>query len=360
MELLTIDEFYMNRCLELASNGKGEVAPNPMVGCVVVHNHRVVGEGYHAVNGGPHAEVIAIDAVKDKSVLKESTLYVSLEPCSHHGKTPPCADLIIKWGIKRVVVATLDPNPQVHGRGVIKLQDAGIDVTVGVLEDEALEQNRRFFTYIQNKRPYIILKWAQTLDGFIDMARKPHDPIGPVWISNEFSRTLVHRWRSEEQAIAVGSNTVAKDDPRLDVRSWYGRNPLRIVLDRTLRLPIDSNIYDGTVPTMVLAGSNSKARIRRKLYEQIPNLEVLVVDFAKGLEMRLLKELYQRNISSLIIEGGTMLINSFVKNDLWDEARVFIGNTFFYEGVKAPELTKGLIGYDDFGDTRLYTYRNME
>ncbi|MDD2195584.1 MAG: bifunctional diaminohydroxyphosphoribosylaminopyrimidine deaminase/5-amino-6-(5-phosphoribosylamino)uracil reductase RibD [Bacteroidales bacterium] len=358
MEQHKQDEIYMGRCLELAANGKGRVAPNPMVGSVVVCNNRIIAEGYHREFGGDHAERMAINAVSDTSALSGSTLYVSLEPCSYHGKTPPCVDLIVESGIKRVVIAVQDPNPQIKGAGILKLKDAGIDVTVGVLESEAKELNRRFFVYHEKKRPYIILKWAQTLDGFIDAVRKPDDPIAPVWITNELARTLVHRWRSEEQSILIGTNTVEKDNPRLDVRHWSGKNPLRVVLDRKLRLPKQSNVYDGTVPTLVFVGNNSSASSQKAEFLSIPNMELITVDFAKGLEGRLLKELYERNISSLFIEGGAMLINSFLKRKLWDEARVFVGNQFFYDGVRAPEFSGKIRSYDEIGNSKLFTYRN--
>lgn len=348
----------MNRCLEIAANGMGSVSPNPMVGSVVVHNNSIIAEGYHRVFGGDHAERVAINAVADKSVLSESTLYVSLEPCSHHGKTPPCSDLIVESGIKRVVVATKDPNPKVKGAGIERLINAGIDVTVGVLENEAKELNRRFFVYHNKKRPYIILKWAQTLDGYIDSVRKSTDPIAPVWITNDIARTLVHRWRSEEQAILVGTNTVEKDNPRLDVRHWSGKNPLRIVLDRKLRLSRSMNVYDGTIPTMVLIGNNSSAVAGKPLFANIPNMEIIIVDFAKGLETQLMNILNERGITSLIIEGGALLISSFVTKGLWDEARVFVGNQFFGDGVKAPIFNGQLYSYDEVGDSKLFTYRN--
>jgi diaminohydroxyphosphoribosylaminopyrimidine deaminase/5-amino-6-(5-phosphoribosylamino)uracil reductase len=255
-------------------------------------------------------------------------------------------------------VATKDPNPKVQGRGIDTLIKAGIDVTFGVLEKEAKELNRRFFVYHVRKRPYIILKWAQTLDGYIDSVRKADDPIAPVWITNDLARTLVHRWRSEEQAILIGTNTVAKDNPRLDVRDWSGRNPLRIVFDRKLRLSPDFHIFDGSIPTLVFIGNNSSASARKPNYASIPNMEMLTVDFAKGAENQVLNELYERNIMSIIIEGGAMLINSFVKKNLWDEARVFVGNKFFGDGVKAPEFKGELFSYDEVGDSKLFTYRN--
>ncbi len=358
MEQPILDRLYMNRCLELASNGMGNVAPNPMVGSVVVKDKKIIAEGYHKEYGMDHAERMAINSVKDNDVLNGSTLYVSLEPCSHFGKTPPCTDLIIESGIKRVVIATKDPNPKVQGRGIDVLKKAGIYVTVGVLEKEARELNRRFFVYHVKKRPYVILKWAQTLDGFIDAVRKPTDPIAPVWITNELARTVVHRWRSEEQAILIGTNTVEKDNPRLNVREWSGRSPLRVVLDRTLRLSPDYKVYDGSMPTLVFIGNNSKASSQKATFASIPNMELQTIDFAKGAESQVLNELYERGVVSLIIEGGAMLINSFVKRRFWDEARVFVGNSFFGDGVKAPVFNGELFSYDEIGDSKLFTYRN--
>ena len=349
---------YMARCLELAANGMGNVAPNPMVGAVIVHNNTIIAEGYHAEFGKDHAERIAINSVKNSDLLKESTLYVSLEPCSHFGKTPPCSNLIVESGIKRVVVAMRDPNPKVQGRGVDIMKNAGIDVVEGVMEDEAKELNRRFFVYHIKKRPYVILKWAQTLDGYIDAIRKPTDPIAPIWVTNEMSRKVVHRWRSEEQAILIGTNTVAKDNPRLDVRNWSGRSPYRVVLDRKLRLPSNMNVYDGSQPTLVFVGNNSSSASKRQTFASIPNLELLTVDFARGVEDQVLTELYERGILSIIIEGGAMLIGSFVEKNYWDEARVFVGNKFFGDGVKAPELSGEFHSYDEIGDSKLFTYRN--
>jgi diaminohydroxyphosphoribosylaminopyrimidine deaminase/5-amino-6-(5-phosphoribosylamino)uracil reductase len=329
-----------------------------MVGSVIVYNNQIIAEGYHTEYGKDHAERAAINAVKNSSVLKDSTLYVSLEPCSHFGKTPPCANLIIESQIKRVVVATLDPNPKVQGRGIELLKNAGIDVTVGVLEKEARELNRRFFVYHIKKRPYVILKWAQTLDGYIDAIRKPSDPIAPVWVTNDLARTLVHRWRSEEQSIMIGTNTVAKDNPRLDVRDWSGRSPIRVVLDRKLRLSPDMNVYDGSLPTLVFVGNNSSAASKRQTFASVPNLELLTIDFARGAEDQVLRELYERGIISVIIEGGAMLVSSFVKKNYWDESRVFVGNKFFGDGVKAPEFNGDLYSYDEVGDSKLFTYRN--
>ncbi|KAF5085749.1 Riboflavin biosynthesis protein RibD [anaerobic digester metagenome] len=358
MDRQRIDEIFMARCLELARCGEGSVSPNPMVGAVVVHDGKIIGEGYHIKHGQAHAEVNAIAAVKDKSLLPESTIYVNLEPCSHFGKTPPCADLIKDMRIPRVVVASTDPNPLVAGRGVDTLRKAGRDVTVGVLEQEALELNRRFYTFHTQKRPYVILKWAQTLDGYIDAIRKEGDPIAPIWITNELSRRLVHKWRSDEQAIMVGTNTVEKDNPKLNVRDWSGSSPLRVVLDRKLRLPVSSSVYDGSVPTLVFMGNNASASQRKPELQSIPELELLTIDFAKSIEQQVLTELYQRGVLSVIVEGGAALINNFVRKNLWDESRVFVGNTFFGDGVKAPNLTGELYSYDEIGDSKLFTYRN--
>ncbi len=358
MDTLSIDKMYMARCLELALNGQGNVAPNPMVGALIVHNERIIGEGYHVKYGDSHAEINAVNSVKNKSLLKQSTLYLSLEPCSHFGKTPPCVDTIIAMGIPKVVVATIDVNPKVMGRGVDYLRKAGVEVVVGVMEDEARDLNRRFFTFQTKKRPYIILKWAQTIDGFIDAARGPSDPITPIWITNELSRSLVHRWRSEEQAILIGTKTVEKDNPKLNVREWSGRTPTRVIIDRKLRLPIDANVFDGKIPTLLFIGNNATASVRKAQFAAISNLEIISIDFARGMEFQLLKELYDRNINSVMIEGGAIIINSFVQKNLWDEARVFVGNKFFYDGVKAPVFNRKLYSYDELDDSKLFTYRN--
>ena len=360
MDNSELHRMYMSRCLELALNGNGNVAPNPMVGAVIVHNNKIIGEGFHAHYGEAHAEVNAINSVKDKSLLKDSTIYISLEPCSHYGKTPPCTDRLVELGIPNVVIATVDPNPKVSGRGIEILRQQGCNVTLGVLEEEAKFLNRRFITYHTKKRPYVILKWAQTIDGFIDAVRKPTDPIAPIWITNEHARSLVHRWRSEEQAVLVGTNTVEKDNPHLNVRSWSGKTPFRVVVDRKLRLPKDSNVFDGSQPTLIFLGNNSSSLARKPEFGGIPNLEMITIDFVKGVEGQILKELGDRDIISVIIEGGAMLLNSFIQKGLWDEARVFVGNKFFGDGVKAP-LFKGTYStFDEIGDSKLFVYRNGE
>jgi diaminohydroxyphosphoribosylaminopyrimidine deaminase/5-amino-6-(5-phosphoribosylamino)uracil reductase len=357
MEQLDIDSMLMSRCLELAKNGMGSVAPNPMVGAVLVYNNTIIGEGFHKEYGHDHAERMAINSVKDKSLIPQSTLYVSLEPCSYFGKTPPCSDLIKESGIKRLVIATKDPNPKVQGRGIEILEKAGCEITLGVLENDAIELNRRFFVFHNKKRPYVILKWAQTLDGFIDIVRPPNAPVTPTWIISSLERTLVHRWRSEEQAILVGTNTVARDNPRLDVRDWSGNSPLRVVMDRKLRLSPQSNVYDGSVPTLVFIGNNSSASAGKASFAAIPNMEMLTVDFAKGVENQVLKELFSRDLLSVIVEGGATLLNSFISRDLWDEARIFVGNKFFGDGIKAPTFNGELHSYDQVGDSKLFIYR---
>jgi diaminohydroxyphosphoribosylaminopyrimidine deaminase/5-amino-6-(5-phosphoribosylamino)uracil reductase len=340
----------MRRCFELARKGLGMTKANPLVGSLIVHNDRVIGEGYHHEFGGPHAEVNAIRSVKDPSLLPESTLYCSLEPCSHHGKTPPCSMLILQKGIKRVVVSNLDPFPSVNGKGIRQMKEAGIQVDTGCLEEEGLHLNRRFLHYVNYRRPYVILKWAQTADGFIDLEREPGDQEGPRWISNEVCRTLVHKWRSEESAIMVGTNTILTDNPRLNTRKWTGENPVRITFDRNGRLPDSVHFLDGTQETIVFSG------VSRNYTGKIQTVHA---DPSYGL-VDVMEELFDRQISSVFMEGGARLHNAFLETGLWDEARVFTGSMSFSQGVKAPEL----IGKPDeslnIGDTRLDIFKNKE
>lgn len=313
----------MTRALALAKNGKGQVSPNPMVGCVVTYKGRILGEGWHQQYGGPHAEVNALQAVEETSLLPHSTVYVTLEPCSHHGKTPPCADLLIKKKVKRVVVATTDPNPKVSGRGIERLKQAGIEVTTGVLTAEAQEINRRFFTAQVAKRPYILLKWAETADGFI--ARSDGDS---KWISNELARQWVHKTRTEEDGILVGSGTALADNPMLTARDWPGTNPTRIVLDRSARLAANLNLFDGSVPTRWYTCTASQG---------IGAAEHVRVDRERFLE-NVLQDLFQQGIHSILVEGGTQTINAFLTEGLWEEAYQFISETTFGEGISAPKL----------------------
>jgi len=338
----------MKRCLELASNGIGRVAPNPMVGAVIVYKDEIIGEGFHIHYGHAHAEVNAIEAVKDQSLFSQCTLYVNLEPCTHIGKTPPCTDLIISKGIRRVVIGTSDPNPLVGGKGIERLKNNGIEVIVNILNKECCELNRRFITYFEKKRPYIILKWAQTKDKFIDLNRKPGEPVGVNWISNPLSRTIVHLWRSEEQAIMVGTNTVIFDNPQLNVRHWQGRNPIRIILDRTLRIPITSNVLDNSSSTLIF---NEKKNERKE------NTEYCKIEFGKEMFNQIFNELYNRQIQSVLVEGGKKLLESLIVQNLWDEARVLVGDKYFEKGYPAPNFPVKEEEVLEILNDRLFYYR---
>ncbi len=342
-------EYFMDRCLELALKGLGNVAPNPMVGAVIVHEGEVIGEGYHQKYGMPHAEAIAVNAVKDKSLLKKSILYVNLEPCSHMGKTPPCTDLIMKMKIPHVVIGTADPNVLVAGNGIDILRKNNIKVETGVLKERCTELNRRFFTFHLKKRPYIILKWAQSKDGFIDLKRKPDEPIGVNWISHPLSRSLVHKWRSEEQGIMVGTNTVLIDNPKLNVRNWEGKNPVRIILDRRLRISEGSCIYDNSSPTLIYNEIKS---------ETSGQTEWVKTGFNNRDIKPILEHLYQEEIQSLIVEGGKELLENLIMNDLWDEARIFVGEKKFKNGLKAPRLNINPISDEILYADHLLIYRN--
>lgn len=344
------DEIYMRRCFELARKGLGLTRTNPIVGCVIVHNDRIIGEGYHHEFGGPHAEVIAIRSVKDHSLLTEATLYVNLEPCAHYGKTPPCSMLIHQKGIRRVVISNSDPFPSVNGRGIGYLRDKGVNVDTGCLEQEGYDLNRRFFVYHLEKRPYIILKWAQTMDGFIDLVREPDEPIGTNWITDEVSTTLVHKWRSEEAGIMVGTNTVVLDNPRLNIRKWTGDPPVRVTIDRNGRIFEGSHILDGSQDTIVFTG------IPGKYSGKIRSIRV---DSSYGVG-DLLEELADQKIISLFVEGGTCLLTSFLDSGLWDEARVFTGKHSFSQGVRAPEIEELPDETIVLNNTRLELFRNRK
>ncbi len=327
---MTTDEKYIRRCIELASNGLCNAAPNPMVGAVIVHNGRIIGEGYHARCGEGHAEVNAIRSVKDESLLKESTIYVSLEPCSHYGKTPPCADLIISKGIPRVVVGCIDPFSQVSGRGIQKLRNAGIDVTVGVLEEECKNLIKRFVTFNTQKRPYITLKWAESADGFIDIKRENGSP---VVLSTPITSMYVHKQRAEHKAILVGRRTALLDNPSLTTRNWYGANPLRLVIDRTLLLPSHLKLFDHSTPTLVFTE-------KEKANEA--NLDYITIDFSKDILPQILTVLYERKIQSLLVEGGTTLLQSFIDSELWDDIYVEHSEKILNDGVKSPTIPIGI------------------
>lgn len=303
-----------------------------MVGSVIVYNDTIIGEGWHKKAGEPHAEVNAVRSVKNKSLLRKATIYVSLEPCSHFGKTPPCCDLIIENKIPNVVVGTVDPNEKVAGNGIRKLVEAGANVIVGVLEDECNELNKRFFTFHQKKRPYIILKWAESLDGYLAPEKQINQERKPVWITNKFSRQLVHKWRSEEQAILVGTQTVIDDNPKLNVRDWSGNNPVRVVLDQNNRISKDSFVFDDSIKTIVLTKSENTISTENTLFEKI--------EFDNNSIENILSVLYQHQIQSIIIEGGKQTLQSFINKNIWDEARIFVGKNIFEKGTKAPELKK--------------------
>lgn len=329
-------EYYIKRCLQIAKNGLGTTRPNPMVGAVIVHNKSIIGEGFTSAYGGPHAEVNAVNSVKNKSLLKDSTIYVLLEPCSHFGKTPPCSDLIIKHSIPNVVIACIDDNPEVAGKGIAKLKAHGCNVVVGVLEKECKEHLKRFFTYLNKKRPYIILKWAETEDGFI--APETKDKQQPVWITNTYSRQLVHKWRTEEQAILVGTNTVIEDNPSLTVRDYEGENPIRIVIDKSNKLDESYKIFDASAQTIRLTKNE--------------------LDFNQPLASQICRILHQQNINSVIIEGGAKTLQTFIDEGLWDEARIFIGKTEFKSGIKAPNLNGRLISEKLIKEDLLKIYEN--
>jgi len=326
----------MLRAIELAELGRGRVSPNPMVGCVIVHDGHIIGEGFHEFYGGPHAEANAISAIKDASLIKSSLAYVSLEPCAHWGKTPPCANLLVDKGIKKVVIGAVDSNPLVGGKGIQILRNAGLEVISGVLEGKVRTQNIRFFTFMEKKRPYIILKWAQTLDGFI--ARENYDS---KWISNPYSRQLVHKWRSEEDAILVGTLTAQYDNPKLNVRDWTGKNPIRVVIDRHLNLDQGLFLFDGSQHTLC--------------YNQVKDeLETHSgkICLKEGFDLEdILQDLYERKIQSLIVEGGAKVLKKFLEKELWDESRVFTGNIAFGNGIPSPEIPGQILRqYDVQGD----------
>ncbi|HKR05613.1 MAG TPA: bifunctional diaminohydroxyphosphoribosylaminopyrimidine deaminase/5-amino-6-(5-phosphoribosylamino)uracil reductase RibD [Bacteroidia bacterium] len=326
---------YMQRCLQLAEKGLGYSAPNPIVGCVIVHNSKIIGEGYHAKYGSHHAEVNAVNSVKDKSLLSKSILYVTLEPCSHFGKTPPCTDLIIKYKIPEVIIGNKDPFEKVNGSGIKKLKDAGIKIMMGILEKECRFMNRRFFVFQEQKRPYIILKWAQSKDGFIAPDKKSFVKTQTMTekihrVSNEYSHLLVHKWRSEEAAIMVGTNTARSDNPRLTVRNLKGKNPVRVVIDKNLMLNSALHLFDKKTRTLVYTSKNK---------DSSNNLEFVKINFGEDVLKQVTDHLYEQHIQSVIVEGGTILLRAFIENNLWDEARIFSSDSLLNSGVIAPEIS---------------------
>lgn len=336
----------MKRCLELALKGGGFVHPNPMVGSVIVHNEVVIGEGYHSAFGQAHAEVNAVDSVVNKSLLPFSILYVSLEPCAHTGKTPPCTSLIISSGIKNVIIATSDPNPLVAGKGIKTLKEAGVKVTVGVLEKEARYINRRFFTFHTQKRPYVILKWAESADGFIGNKGKGKKQ---VRISNDTSRTLVHKWRSEEQAILVGCKTVINDNPALNVRYWKGPDPIRILIDSGLSVPVASKFFRKMGRALVINTIKEESQT---------NIRYIKVPKSPDRTHYILEKLFENQIVSVFVEGGAETLTYFLKSGLWDECRVFRSEKVIGGNVAAPSLPSGIPECFNFDGDKLMVFRN--
>ncbi|WP_236262983.1 bifunctional diaminohydroxyphosphoribosylaminopyrimidine deaminase/5-amino-6-(5-phosphoribosylamino)uracil reductase RibD [Aggregatimonas sangjinii] len=349
---MKILEKYMLRCIEIAANGLGSTAPNPAVGAVIVHEDVIIGEGYTSAYGGPHAEVNAINSVKDKTLLKEASLFVTLEPCSHHGKTPPCADLISSYKIPRVVVGLIDPNPLVAGKGIAALRAKNCEVIIGLAEKECKEHHKRFLTFQTKKRPYIILKWAETQDGFVaPLPEKRAASPEPFWITNANSRQLVHQWRAEEQAILVGTNTALEDNPKINVRDWAGKNPFRVVLDKSLKIPMSHNLLDSSTPTLIFTEIENASH-----YNKGVNYEIL--DFSKNLPTQILTTLHEYRLTSVLIEGGTITLQTFIDANLWDEARVFSGDTNFGVGIKAPRFSASLKKSFQINSDVLKFYRN--
>jgi diaminohydroxyphosphoribosylaminopyrimidine deaminase/5-amino-6-(5-phosphoribosylamino)uracil reductase len=319
-------EMFMKRALELAAQGMGKVAPNPLVGCVIVYEDRIIGEGFHQRYGGAHAEVNAINSVEDKSLIEKSTLYVTLEPCNHQGLTPACTELIIANKISKVVVATVDPNPLVSGKGIERLQEAGIQVELGSLEEQARWMNRRFNTFHEKQRPYIILKWAETQDGFMDILRE-NGETGSFAISGKEAKTMVHRWRTEEAAILVGSRTVFIDNPQLTARHWEGKDPVRIVIDANLKVPRTHRIFEDRGRTIVF---------NRLETRPIFNIEYVQLNFAEEILPRIMDYLRYEKLTSVIVEGGAATLGRFLELGLWDEIRRFKAPMKLEAGLKAP------------------------
>ncbi len=324
------DEKFMRRCLDLACKAEGMTYPNPMVGSVIVHEGRIIGEGYHIKAGGPHAETRAVESVADKELLKESTLYVNLEPCSHFGKTPPCADMIISRQIPKVVVGTIDTSAKVSGRGVARLQEAGCEVVTGVCEEECRRLNRRFFTFNEKRRPYITLKWAESSDGFIDRERGKDYRIEPNWITGLSERILVHKWRASEQSILVGAGTIRADDPQLNVREWKGNNPVRLILSGSGSLPKDPAVNKSIGSIIVFTFYPEKI--------VLPGSVIMKLNHRESAAKQISDALHGWGIQSLFIEGGAQVLGHFIRTGLWDEARIFTGQETFKTGVKAPSV----------------------
>lgn len=327
---------FMQRALELASLGRYHTRPNPMVGAVIVHQNIIIGEGYHQKTGEPHAEVVAVNSVKNKDLLKESVIYVTLEPCSHYGKTPPCAQMIIDEAISRVVVGTVDTSSRVSGRGIKMMRAAGCEVIAGVLEKECRKLNKRFFTFHEKGRPYIVLKWAESDDGYIDIIRdKGAFMQGPTWITGDDERILVHKWRAEEHSVIIGDRTAVIDNPGLDVRYWSGNNPVRVVLSETGKLPHNLKLLKDEMFTILFTYCETEINGN--------NIEIVRLNRNGDGLQQILSELAKRDIQSLLVEGGADTLTRFISKGMWDEARVFRGKRSFGEGLKAPGIKGAII-----------------
>jgi diaminohydroxyphosphoribosylaminopyrimidine deaminase/5-amino-6-(5-phosphoribosylamino)uracil reductase len=343
----TEDIKFMRRCLELATKAEGMTYPNPMVGSVIVFEGKIIGEGFHLRSGESHAEVNAINSVSDKSMLLHSTLYVNLEPCSHFGKTPPCADFIISNQIPRVVIGTTDTSKKVSGKGIKKLQDSGCDVITGILNDECRRVNRRFFTFHEKRRPYITLKWAQSADGYLDIKRSEDQKTGPTWISGKPERVLVHKWRAAEQAILVGAGTVRADDPLLNVREWKGADPLRLVLSSSGSF--SSQLTDNKRGSNIIVFTHNPEA-------KYPGSTKVILEKKISSSLQICEYLYSSGIQSLFIEGGAKVLNHFISTGLWDEARIFTGRDLFIDGIKAPRKSGMLSSRTPFSGSSLEIY----
>ena len=331
---------YIQRTFYLAKKGIGKVAPNPLVGCVIVKNNNIIGEGYHKEYGDKHAEINAINSVSNKKEIEGSSVYINLEPCNHFGKTPPCSDALVKLKPKEVIISNKDPNPLTNGKSIKKLIDNNINVRSNILKEEGEELNKRFFKNQIKKLPFIILKWAQTSDGFIAKSDG-----SSKWISNDISRTLVHKWRSEELGILVGAKTVNSDNPKLNVRSWDGKDPIRVIIDPNNRCSNKSDVLSDTLPTLIY-NKKRESKVQNKQFVRLLEFDLI----------NILKDILSKGISSIMVEGGSFTLQSFIENNLWDEARVFVSDGKFKNGIKAPKIK--LSSPQKIGSDQLYLMKN--
>jgi diaminohydroxyphosphoribosylaminopyrimidine deaminase/5-amino-6-(5-phosphoribosylamino)uracil reductase len=339
----------MQRCLDLAQKAEGMTRPNPLVGSVIVCGGLIIGEGYHMKAGEPHAEVNAINSVKHKNLLGSSALYVNLEPCSHFGKTPPCTDFIISSGIRKVFIGTSDTSEKISGQGIAMLKKAGLEVSTGILEEESRYINRRFFTFNEKKRPYIVLKWAQSSDGFLDIERGKVMMQRPTWITGEAERVLVHKWRASEQAILAGAGTVRADDPGLNVRDWTGENPLRLILSSSGQLEKGSKLFKTDGKNIVFTHNPGT---------KIAGTEIVKLDDLEESSIQVAEHLYNIGIQSLMVEGGARVLDHFITTNIWDEARIFHGEVNFNDGVRAPVIDGRILYRKQFSHSFLEVILN--